>query len=90
MAGDKRTYTVQLIGSLIVGLLIVVVTISIVTVVWTVIGYTLAFGTDLGGGLLGGFDACILCWRPTSRPSAVPSSSTERPAPPARSATSPG
>jgi Amt family ammonium transporter len=31
-------------------------TISIVTVVWTVIGYTLAFGTDLGGGLLGGFD----------------------------------
>lgn len=30
-------------------------TISIVTVVWTVVGYTLAFGTDLGG-LVGGFD----------------------------------
>jgi Amt family ammonium transporter len=31
-------------------------TISIVTVIWTVIGYTMAFGPDLGGGLLGGFD----------------------------------
>ncbi len=30
-------------------------TISIVTVIWTVIGYTLAFGTDLGG-FIGGFD----------------------------------
>ncbi len=30
-------------------------TISIVTVIWTVVGYTLAFGTDLGG-LIGGFD----------------------------------
>ncbi|HSL27472.1 MAG TPA: ammonium transporter [Acidimicrobiia bacterium] len=30
-------------------------TISIVTVVWTVIGYTLAFGTDLGG-IIGGLD----------------------------------
>ncbi|MCA1736294.1 MAG: ammonium transporter [Actinobacteria bacterium] len=30
-------------------------TISIVTVVWTLIGYTLAFGTDIGG-LIGGFD----------------------------------
>jgi Amt family ammonium transporter len=30
-------------------------TISIVTVVWTVVGYTLAFGTDLGG-LIGGLD----------------------------------
>ncbi len=30
-------------------------TISIVTVVWTLIGYTLAFGTDLGG-LVGKFD----------------------------------
>jgi ammonium transporter, Amt family len=30
-------------------------TISIVTVVWTVIGYTLAFGTDIGG-LIGGLD----------------------------------
>lgn len=31
-------------------------TISIVTVVWTVVGYTLAFGTDIGGGIVGGFD----------------------------------
>ncbi len=31
-------------------------TISIVTVIWVVVGYTLAFGADLGGGLLGGFD----------------------------------
>jgi Amt family ammonium transporter len=31
-------------------------TISIVTVIWVVIGYTLAFGADLGGGFLGGFD----------------------------------
>jgi Amt family ammonium transporter len=31
-------------------------TISIVTVIWVVVGYTIAFGTDLGGGLLGGFD----------------------------------
>ena len=30
-------------------------TISIVTVVWTVIGYTLAFGTDIGG-FIGGMD----------------------------------
>ena len=30
-------------------------TISIVTVVWTVIGYTLAFGTDIGG-FIGGLD----------------------------------
>jgi ammonium transporter, Amt family len=30
-------------------------TISIVTVVWTVIGYSLAFGTDIGG-LIGGLD----------------------------------
>ena len=30
-------------------------TISIVTVVWTLVGYTLAFGTDLGG-LVGGLD----------------------------------
>ncbi|HJU82497.1 MAG TPA: ammonium transporter [Acidimicrobiia bacterium] len=30
-------------------------TISIVTVVWTVVGYTLAFGSDLGG-LIGGLD----------------------------------
>ena len=30
-------------------------TISIVTVVWTVIGYTLAFGTDMGG-FIGGLD----------------------------------
>ena len=30
-------------------------TISIVTVVWTVVGYTLAFGTDVGG-LIGGLD----------------------------------
>ncbi|MGH8913186.1 MAG: ammonium transporter [Acidimicrobiia bacterium] len=32
------------------------VTIAIVTVVWTLIGYTLAFGTDHGGGLIGGLD----------------------------------
>jgi Amt family ammonium transporter len=32
------------------------VTIAIVTVVWSVIGYTLAFGTDVGGGLIGGLD----------------------------------
>jgi Amt family ammonium transporter len=32
------------------------VTIAIVTVVWSLIGYTLAFGTDLGAGLLGGLD----------------------------------
>jgi Amt family ammonium transporter len=32
------------------------VTIAIVTVVWSVIGYTLAFGTDAGGGLIGGLD----------------------------------
>src|SRR5687767_1300352 len=31
-------------------------TISIVTVVWTVVGYSLAFGTDIGGGIIGGFD----------------------------------
>jgi Amt family ammonium transporter len=31
-------------------------TISIVTVVWTVIGYSLAFGADIGGGFLGGLD----------------------------------
>ena len=30
-------------------------TISIVTIVWTLVGYTLAFGTDIGG-LIGGFD----------------------------------
>lgn len=30
-------------------------TISIVTVVWTLVGYTLAFGTDIGG-LIGGLD----------------------------------
>ena len=30
-------------------------TISIVTVIWTLVGYTLAFGTDLGG-IIGGFD----------------------------------
>ena len=30
-------------------------TISIVTVIWTVIGYSLAFGTDIGG-FIGGFD----------------------------------
>ena len=34
-------------------------TISIVTVVWTVIGYTLAFGTDFGG-LIGGLDFVAL------------------------------
>jgi Amt family ammonium transporter len=28
-------------------------TIAIVTVIWTIVGYTLAFGTDLGGGLIG-------------------------------------
>jgi Amt family ammonium transporter len=32
------------------------VTIAIVTVVWSVIGYTLAFGTDVGGGFIGGLD----------------------------------
>ena len=31
------------------------VCIAVVTVVWVVLGYTLAFGSDLGGGLLGGF-----------------------------------
>ena len=31
-------------------------TISIVTVIWVVVGYSLAFGVDLGGGLLGGFE----------------------------------
>jgi Amt family ammonium transporter len=31
------------------------VCIAIVTVVWVVLGYTLAFGSDVGGGLLGGF-----------------------------------
>jgi Amt family ammonium transporter len=31
-------------------------TISIVTVIWVVIGFSLAFGADLGGGLLGGFE----------------------------------
>jgi Amt family ammonium transporter len=30
-------------------------TISIVTVVWSLVGYTLAFGTDIGG-IIGGFD----------------------------------
>lgn len=29
---------------------------GLVTVLWAVVGFTLAFGTDLGGGLLGGFD----------------------------------
>jgi Amt family ammonium transporter len=32
------------------------VTIGIVTVIWTLIGYTLAFGPDAGGGLIGGLD----------------------------------
>jgi Amt family ammonium transporter len=31
------------------------VSIAIVTVVWVVLGYTIAFGSDVGGGLLGGF-----------------------------------
>ncbi|MDT7548229.1 MAG: ammonium transporter, Amt family [Actinomycetota bacterium] len=31
------------------------VCIAVVTVVWVVLGYTLAFGSDVGGGLLGGF-----------------------------------
>jgi len=31
------------------------VCIAIVTVVWVVLGYTIAFGSDVGGGLLGGF-----------------------------------
>ncbi|HLF61399.1 MAG TPA: ammonium transporter [Acidimicrobiia bacterium] len=31
-------------------------TISIVTVIWVVVGYTLAFGGDMGGGVLGGLD----------------------------------
>jgi Amt family ammonium transporter len=30
--------------------------IGLVSVIWAVIGFSLAFGTDLGGGLLGGFD----------------------------------
>ncbi|MGH8908969.1 MAG: ammonium transporter, partial [Egibacteraceae bacterium] len=29
---------------------------GLVSVLWAVIGFTLAFGTDLGGGLLGGLD----------------------------------
>ena len=29
--------------------------IAVVTVVWVVLGYTIAFGSDVGGGLLGGF-----------------------------------
>jgi Amt family ammonium transporter len=32
------------------------VAIALVTVVWLVAGYSLAFGDDLGGGLLGGFE----------------------------------
>jgi Amt family ammonium transporter len=32
------------------------VTIGIVTVIWSLIGYTLAFGTDVGGGFIGGLD----------------------------------
>jgi Amt family ammonium transporter len=31
------------------------VCIAVVSVVWVVLGYTIAFGSDLGGGLLGGF-----------------------------------
>jgi Amt family ammonium transporter len=31
------------------------VCIAIVTVVWVVLGYTIAFGSDVGGGVLGGF-----------------------------------
>ena len=31
-------------------------TISIVTLIWVLIGFTLAFGPDLGGGILGNFD----------------------------------
>src|SRR3954470_16954647 len=31
------------------------VCIAVVSVVWVVMGYTLAFGSDVGGGLLGGF-----------------------------------
>ncbi|MDX6196933.1 MAG: ammonium transporter, Amt family [Actinomycetota bacterium] len=31
------------------------VCIAVVTVVWVVLGYTIAFGSDVGGGLLGGF-----------------------------------
>ncbi len=32
------------------------VAMGLVTVTWIVVGYTLAFGTDLGGGMLGGLD----------------------------------
>lgn len=32
------------------------VAIALVTVVWLVVGYSLVFGDDLGGGLLGGFE----------------------------------
>jgi Amt family ammonium transporter len=31
------------------------VSIAVVTVVWVTLGYTIAFGSDVGGGLLGGF-----------------------------------
>ena len=29
---------------------------GVVSVIWALVGYTMAFGTDLGGGLLGGFE----------------------------------
>src|SRR3712207_1946643 len=31
-------------------------TITIVTLIWVLIGFTLAFGTDAGGGIIGGMD----------------------------------
>jgi ammonium transporter, Amt family len=30
-------------------------TITIVTIIWIVVGYTLVFSPDAGGGLIGGF-----------------------------------
>ena len=45
------------------------VSIALVTVVWLVAGYSLAFGDDIGGGLIGGLEA-RWAWRASS-PTAV-------------------
>ena len=42
--------------------------IAVVGVVWAVVGYTLAFGPDVGGGLLGGLKFAGLAGSTRNRP----------------------